>query len=165
MGDAFEQLVKAKAEGLARLAYLLTGNAQDAEDLVQTTFLRAYTHRRRIVEMDAPTAYLRTILLNAHLSDRRAAACRVQTQTLGDTEPAAPDRTEGLAADDAVWRLLATLPKQQRATLVLRVYLGMKAKEIADVLGVGEPTVRSNAARGLESLRRQLADQEEEAPR
>lgn len=165
MGDSFETLVRAKAEGLARLAYLLTGNAQDAEDLVQTTFLRAYPHRRRIVEMDAPTAYLRTILVNAHLSGQRAAAARVRTQPLDDAEPSTPDPTEGVSADDAVWRLLATLPRQQRAALVLRVYLGMKAKEIAEVLGVAEATVRSNAARGLDTLRDHLAEQHEETPR
>jgi RNA polymerase sigma factor (sigma-70 family) len=63
------------------------------------------------------------------------------------------DATERLAARDAAWRLLATLPRRQRAVLVLRFYEDLADQEIAAVLGCAPSTVRSQAARAMNTLR------------
>ena len=65
---------------------------------------------------------------------------------------------------DATWRLLATLPRQQRAVLVLRFYEDLPDREIAEALRCSEATVRSNASRALAALRTRLADNEEARP-
>lgn len=75
----------------------------------------------------------------------------------GDIGPTAaigePDNSDLLATRDAAWRLLATLPRRQRAVLVLRFYEDLADQEIAAVLGCAPSTVRSQAARGLAVLR------------
>lgn len=68
----YAELAAARRPALLRLAVMLTGNAEDAQDLVQATFVRAHKHSDRIVAMSAPAAYLRQILVNEHLSWRRS---------------------------------------------------------------------------------------------
>lgn len=160
-GD-FDALVVARSPALLRLALMLTGNLADAEDLLQTALLRAYGQRGRLVEMAAPAAYLRRIVVNEHLRAGRHAASRPRTTTLEGIDapaPAEPDPAE----HDAVWRLLAALPRQQRAVLALRYYEGLPDAEIADLLDIGESTVRSTAHRALFALRARLAETPEEA--
>lgn len=70
-----------------------------------------------------------------------------------------------MPGQDQGWRLLHALPRQQRAALALRYYEGVPDNEIADVLGVSSSTVRSNAARGLATLRATLSTPDEELSR
>ncbi|MFN8029625.1 MAG: sigma-70 family RNA polymerase sigma factor [Dermatophilaceae bacterium] len=152
--QSYDRLVTAAAPALLRLAYLLTGNTPDAEDLLQDTLLATQRHAVAIAEMAAPTAYLRRALLNTFLSGRRRATRRPRLVALDADPPAAPVVPDRLGA---VWQHLAALPPKQRATLVLRYYAGMPDHEIAATLGSSESTVRSNAARALATLRTHLA--------
>ena len=73
------------APGLLRLAVMLTGSLHEAEDLLQGTFMRAQRHGQRIAAMSAPGAYLRKIMLNEHVSERRrpdSAPCRSRRRPL-----------------------------------------------------------------------------------
>ncbi len=147
----FDALVDARATSLLRLALLLTGRRPDAEDLLQSALLRAYTQRARVLAADAPGAYLRRILVNEHLrAVARPRPIPVAEVDPGHVDPQLPEER------DAVWRLLATLPRQQRAVLVLRYYEGLADAEIGEVLGIRPGTVRSTAHRGLIALRTQL---------
>ena len=152
-------LVADVSPALLRLALMLTGHVQEAEDLFQATFARACRHGDRIATMQAPTAYLRRVMVNEHTSRRRVR--RVETQPLEETlEPVAP-QASGPCERDEAWRWLATLPRQQRAVLVLRFYEELPDEEIADLLGCGRATVRSHASHGLATLRRLLTGQED----
>lgn len=160
--EAYEKLVVAHAPALLRLAVMLTGQRQDAEDLLQSTLLKVQRHRGRLVEMGAPGAYLRRVMVNEHLSAGRTRMRRVATVSAeAAPEPASEDATGFLDQRDELWRRLATVPKQQRAVLVLRYYEDLPDAEIAQVLGISEGTVRSNAFRGLAALRAQLATSSE----
>ena len=164
--EAYEEIVTAHAPALLRLAVMLTGQRQDAEDLLQSTLLKAERHRGRLVDMGAPGAYLRRVMVNEHLSLGRTRLRRVATVSAERVpEPAAEDVTGVLDQRDEMWRRLATVPRQQRAVLVLRYYEDLPDAEIARVLGVSEGTVRSNAFRGLAALRAQLSSPESLPPR
>lgn len=147
-------VASALAPGLLRLAVMLTGSTPDAEDLLQATFARAQRHSRRIVAMTAPAAYLRRVMVNEHVSDRRRR--RLRTVPLEHDVPVpAPAEVE-----HDVWGWLATLPRQQRAALVLRFYEDLPDREIAEALGCSAATVRSHVSHGLASLRASLVTEE-----
>ena len=153
-GDAWATVAGALAPGLLRLAVMLTGSTPDAEDLLQATFARAQRHSRRIVAMAAPAAYLRRIMVNEHVSTRRRR--RLPTVPLDRDLPVALPPEPDLD----VWGWLATLPRQQRAALVLRFYEDLPDAEIAAVLGCSAATVRSHVSHGLAALRASLVPEE-----
>jgi len=159
---AYPDVVASLGPGLLRLGLMLTGDPQAAEDLVQETLVLADRHRDRIVAMESPAAYLRRILINRHLSDQRTRARRPRETAYDDLpgHAAAPDQSSGVDHRDEAWRLLATLPPRQRAVLVLRFYEDLADADIAAVLGCSQGTVRSNASRGLATLRTHLSPPE-----
>ena len=161
MQQAYADLVATRAPALLRLALMLTGNLPDAEDLLQSTLVRTQRHAARIERMAAPASYLRTALVHEHLSLARMRGRRPRTTPLDGHD--VPIEPPGLPEDRA-WRLLATLPRKQRAVLALRYYEDLSDAEIASVLRCGESTVRSNAARALATLRAALAETQEVHP-
>jgi RNA polymerase sigma-70 factor (sigma-E family) len=159
--ETYADLARTAVPALLRLAVMLTGSAPDAEDLVQATLLRGTRHGERIAAMQAPMAYLRRILVNEHTSRGRSLQRRIRTVPLSALphDPAVGPDVD-IEARDQTWRWLATLPARQRAVLVLRFYEDLPDPEIADILGCSEGTVRSNASRGLATLRAHLEEQE-----
>lgn len=144
-GFASEQSVP-----LTRFAYLLCGDHQRAEDLVQDAYLALYRRFGETLPIEAPIAYARKAVLNAHISAirKRAASERVLAEL-----PDSPTRPTDSAEQDAMWRALIVLPERQRAVLVLRYYLDVPDVEIARTLGCRAGTVRSLAARAFATLR------------
>jgi RNA polymerase sigma-70 factor (sigma-E family) len=160
---SYADLAVRHAPALLRLAVMLTGNAHDAEDLLQSTFARATRHGDRVAQMAAPAGYLRRVMLNEHTSRGRSILRRVRTAPLTSlrVEPTARSETAGVDQRDEVWAQLSTLPPKQRAVLVLRFYEDLDDATIADVLGCSNATVRSNASRALAALRARLTNLEE----
>jgi RNA polymerase sigma-70 factor (sigma-E family) len=147
----FEEFAAARLPALLRYATLLTGDREQARDIVQDVLTRALVKWDRIGAVDEPYAYVRRMVTNEHLSWRRRRRLRTVPLHEEPTERAA-DPPPG----DEMWQLLATLPRQQRAVLVLRFYEGLSDPDIADVLGCRPGTVRSNASRALAALRIEL---------
>ncbi len=160
----FEDLVAARGPALMRLAVMLTGNVPDAEDLLQDTVAKAHRHAERIAAMDAPAAYLRRVMVNEHANTGRAKRRRPILVPLGQHDRPSDPATE-TGPDEETWRALSGLPARQRAVLVLRYYEGLTDREIADLFGTAESTVRSNASRGLEQLRAHLTRRPQEEDR
>src|SRR5580765_2623483 len=97
--DGFEDFAAARAGALFRTAWLLTGDWQLAEDLVQDALAKVYLHWRRVARMDNPAAYARKVLVNGHASHRRLRRNR-------ETPAAQVPVAEGaVAADDPGLRL------------------------------------------------------------
>ena len=159
---SFDEAVRSNERRLLRLALMLSGGVHSAEDLVQTVLARAHRRWDRIGSLEHPDAYLRTMVVNEFLSWRRVLRNREQPLAELPERPTGDDFSLRQAQRDAAWRLLAKLPRQQRAVLVLRFYEDLPDDEIAAVLGCSASTVRSNAARGLASLRAAVPAQEEE---
>ena len=149
----FAAFVAEKQQPLLRLAMVLSGDARLAEDVVADVLGRAYEKWPRIAQLDQPYAYVRRMVVNEYLSWRRRIRRAAPYAQLEDLVDAVPDHAGPHAERDALIDELTALPKQQRATLVLRYYEGLTDAEIAHVLGCGESTVRSNASRALAALR------------
>lgn len=159
---SFDAWVEARVVGLVRFAYLVTGSQHAAEDAVQSALATACERWTRVSRTDDPDTYVRRMVVNAHVSAwRRSGQRELPVPEVRDSTRADP--AAGVARDDAVWRVCAALPPQQRAAVVLRFYEDLDYSEIARVLGVAEPTVRSHVHRGLAALRRALTDQEDDA--
>lgn len=146
--EGFTEFVVARQAALLRTAYLLTGHAQDAEDLVQTALVKVVPQWRRIA--DNPEPYVRRVLVNENVSRWRRRRWREHTtDELPEVLSHGPDAAELLSVRAA----LATLAPRQRAVLVLRYYEGLSEAEIAATLGVAPGTVKSQARDGLARMR------------
>ncbi len=148
----FEEYAGAAWPRLYRSAYLLTGNHADSEDVAQQTLIKAHRSWSRVSGSDSPDAYVRRILTNTFLSDRRPR--RRQLEVLTDTPPEPAHQTTG---DDehrmVLWPHVGQLPPRQRAVIVLRYYEDLSEAEIAEALGCSRGTVKSTAHRALKALR------------
>ena len=129
----FEAYVATRGPALLTFAYVLTGDAQLAEDLTQTALGQAYRHWRRVERADHPDAYVRKVLVNAHLSWRRRRSSTERPTE--DVDPGVVADPANAAADrDETRRLLDQLPPRARAILVLRYYADLDDASIADLL-------------------------------
>ncbi|MEU8136909.1 SigE family RNA polymerase sigma factor [Streptodolium elevatio] len=152
----FEEFAAARMSSLLRYAFMLCGDRELARDMTQEVLIRALVKWRRIERLDRPDAYVRTMLTNEFLSLRRRKAVATVALTYDALDgPAAPAvRPDDAYADRAdLWQRLGTLPRRQRAVIVLRYYEDLSDAEIADVLGCGASTVRAYATRALATLR------------
>lgn len=152
----FDEFVAVRGPALFRLAFLLCGDTHLAEDLVQSALAKAYRHWKRFGDGDSPESYVRTIIVREHASWwRRASSREVVTESPSDLTGAGQvdDLAISVVEADATWAMLATLPRKQRAVLVLRYYLDQSDVQIAGLLGCSPGTVRSSASRALATLR------------
>ena len=151
MLDSFEDYVNGRGRALLRFAYVLSHDADLAQDLVQDALVKTHA---RWDKVDHPDAYVRRAIVNDFCSwKRRRASKDVLTSDL----PEGLTQDEGPEERDAMWRLLAELPRQQRAALVLRFYEGLDDPAIGRALGCSEATVRSHASKALATLRASAA--------
>jgi RNA polymerase sigma-70 factor (sigma-E family) len=151
----FEEYAGSAWPSLYRYAYLLAGNHADAEDIAQQTLLKAYRSWARVERSDSPAAYLRRILTNTYLSQRRPKARRLELLT--DAPPEAGHVPIGGSEERmTLWPHVKSLPPRQRAVIVLRYYEDLSEQEIADVLGCSRGNVKSTAHHALKSLRAAL---------
>ena len=155
----FDSWVAARGPALLRLAYVLTGNRADAEDVVQDALSRALPRWSRISTVDDPDAYVRRMVVNAHVSWWRKFRRReVPVETVRDSAmPTGPASEE----KDRLWRACQALPSDQRIAIVLRFYEDLDYAEIAALTGVREGSVRSRVSRGVAALRHELGDRDE----
>jgi RNA polymerase sigma-70 factor (sigma-E family) len=150
----FEEFVGDHGQSLLRLAFVLTGDRQLAEDLVQTALADAYRHWRRVSGARSPEAYVRRMLVNAHLSWRRR---RWTTERPADFDEASAglvaDPSDAFAAREQFRALLAGLAPRARTVLVLRYYADLDDAAVAAAMGISQSSVRATASRALASLR------------
>ena len=146
----FETFVTESWPRLRQVAWLLTRDVDDAEDLLQTVLVRACASWSRI-SRDDPYAYVRRGLVNGHIDQwrRRRGVIRFESGT--------PDRPVHDAARvedrSELIDLLGRLTARERATVVLRHYLDLSTAEVAAELGVTAGTVKSTLSRALATLR------------
>jgi len=144
---AFDEFVRARTPALARTAYLLTGDAHLAEDLVQTALFKAARAWHRI-EGD-PEPYVRRILYNQNVSWWRRRKVRETALGAYDGASAAGDSDLRLSLESA----LARLTERQRTVLVLRFFEDLTEVQTAHALGIAAGTVKSTTREALARLR------------
>ena len=152
--EEFAAWAAAATPALLRTGDLLTGDRPAAEDLVQDVLERVYVRWSRVED---PGGYAHRALVNAATSRWRRRRRRPEVSWDAVAEPAAPRRQQALVEDRSdLVAVLAHLPVQQRAVLVLRYLQDRPEQEVADLLGISAGTVKSHTSRGLARLRRLL---------
>lgn len=159
----FDRFVLARSPALLRSAWLLTGNRATAEDLVQAALVRTWSRWGRLESVEGAEPYVKRVMVTLYATWwRRRWRAEVPTGALPEVVHAAPD----LDLRESVRTALATLPRRQRAVVVLRYVEDLSVAETAELLGCAPGTVKSQAAKALASLRRGgLLDDIEEVPR
>jgi RNA polymerase sigma-70 factor (sigma-E family) len=156
--EAFRGFVAARGHALLRTAYLLTGDQQLAEDLVQTALEKTVRHWPSLRRSDAAEAYVRRAMYRENISAwRRRRLVELPSATLPE-----PRRAGGLGEhveDRMILRAaLMRLGRRQRTVLVLRYFEDQTEQQVADALGIGVGTVKSTAHRALAHLREVCGD-------
>jgi RNA polymerase sigma-70 factor (sigma-E family) len=148
----FREFVVARGGALSRSAYLLTGDHQLAEDLLQTALARTAVHWLRVADSD-PEAYVRRAMVNLRTSWWRRRRYAVEVPTAHLPVVAVPDGSETVTRRLALAAALAQLPPRQRALVVLRFFNDMTEAQTAEALGCSIGTVKSQTHRALARLR------------
>jgi len=164
--EAFDRLVERYQREIYRLCYRYVNNHEDANDLAQDAFLKAWRAIGRFRGDSSFSTWLYRIAVNACLNHR--ALKRPLLQELPEVlpEPAPRADADVLSADESrrVRQAVGQLPERQRATLILKVYHELTHEEVAQILGSTVGTVKSNLFHALGNLRRLLAGGEEKRP-
>jgi len=152
---AFAEYFAARSGAMRATAYLLCGDWHRAEDLVQIAFTKLYLHWNRVNRHEALDPYTRQVLIRAFIDEGRWGWWRRERTQETPIEPlAAPGPTEDRLL---LLRALAEVPPRQRAVLVLRYWQDLSVEATAAALGCSAGTVKSQAARGLDTLRALVA--------
>ncbi|MEO3975807.1 SigE family RNA polymerase sigma factor [Streptomyces sp. CAU 1734] len=154
--DDLRAFVEGRRAALYRSAYLLCGDRDEADDLVQSTLVKVVLGGRRHGRLDNIEAYARKTLVNTFIASRRRFWRRERAcGDLPDLPEPAVDSDTGLLVNAA----LTTLTPKQRAVVVLRFWEDLSVAETARLLGLRENTVKSHTARGLAALRVQVREE------
>ena len=151
----FEHFLDSELAGLAKYARAVSGDRDQAHDLLAESLIKAQKAWPKISAADSQVAYVRRIITNTLISQRRSWVARhVFTTRSGDL----PDRplvgsTSSVETRDELDQLLRTLPPRQRAAVVLRYYLDLDDESIAAELQCSVSSARSYISRGLTALR------------
>jgi RNA polymerase sigma-70 factor (sigma-E family) len=153
--SAFAEYFAARSDAMRNTAYLLCGDWHRAEDLVQTAFTKLYRAWYRVARHEALDGYVRQVLFRAFLDERRLGWWHRVKVTDLPLDRAAHDRSP----DDRIAMLaaLSAVPARQRAVLILRYWEDLSVEETAGLLSCSTGTVKSQAARGLQTLRSHLS--------
>jgi len=172
--DSFNQLVSRWERTIYALAYRTLGREEDARDVVQEAFLRAYRGLRGFKGEAKFSSWLYRITLNLCRDwirrERRAPVVQppegIDAVDLADAQAAPTESVEDLVArremSRAVSRAMAELPEEQRTAIMLKEYHGLTFQEIADQLNCPLSTVKTRLYQGLSVLRRRLDRQQVE---
>ena len=146
----FDEFVASRGDALWRSAWLLTGDAHLAEDLVQTALGKSFPAFERVSRNGSFEAYVRRVLFTTYVAWWRR-RWNGERPTAEVPATAAPE--EGSEARQDLARALAGLPNGQRAVVVLRYVEDLTEAQTADLLGCSVGTVKSQNARALAALR------------
>ena len=151
-------LYQATAIGLIRLAYVILGDRQAAEDVVQDAFCNLFRRWDRLSHVEGAEYYVRVSVLNACRSVLRHRAIRGRRVLYELPAPSVEAAVLGSEEQGELIRAVDRLPRRQRETLILSYYLDLPDDEIATLMGVGMSSVRSARHRALETLARHLKE-------
>src|SRR5690625_1351578 len=150
---SYRAYVTARRRDLVRTAYLLTGDWHAAEDAVQEALAKTYVAWRRIHRRDSVDGYVRRTLTNVVI-DRSRKPWRRESAVEVVPEPSGTSSgDESLEDRDLLMTALASVPSRQRAVLVLRYWEDLSVVQVAEILECSIGTVKSQASRGLDTLR------------
>jgi RNA polymerase sigma-70 factor (ECF subfamily) len=160
--DAFDLIVERHRRSVYQLCYRFVSNHEDASDLTQDVFLRAYRGLRNFRGQSTLATWLYRIGVNVCLN--RVSAKTLQSEPIDErqhVDTAAESPSERMLRAERAIRVraaIAQLPRKQRATLILRMYHEMSHQEIAEALGSTVGAVKTNFFHALGNLKKLLRD-------
>ena len=165
--QVFAEIVQENKKKIFYLAYDLTGSAQDAEDLSQEVFLKAFCALKTFKGEASIGSWLYRITLNAFLDRKRKLSFQAEREQQPLEEdmkiacPAGPGNPENYAESQQIKKhieaALAQLSPRERAVFVMRHYQDMPGKEVGKLLNISEGTVKSLLFRAVKKLQKQLS--------
>lgn len=150
--ERLREFLIARLESLRRTAYLLCRDWHAADDLVSVTIDKLYRKWPVVAAAENPDAYVRGMLTNAWLDERRR-PWRREHPTVSLPHMVQPGPESFVPVREALFGLLDSLPPQRRAVVVLRFYCDLTVAQTAAALGIPVGTVKTQSARGLAALR------------
>lgn len=164
-GGSFEAFYRAEYAAVVRLAFVLTGRRDVAEELAQEGFLSAHREWTRVFTYENPAGWVRHVVTNRAISARRRHVTELRLLArLGRERRPHPELA---ASTDELWSAVRALPSRQAQVLALMFLEDRSVADVASILGCGEETVRTHLRRGRRELARRLdlvhpTDDEEE---
>ena len=161
----FREFVTTRWTALLRTAYLLTGDHDRAEDLVQSALVRVHRHWAKVLaaadgsEECRPEAYVRKTMVNLNIDWWRRLGSRERPSGIlpGGDQPSSADAYAEMELREDLWAELRALPSKMRAVLVLRYFEDLGEAETAAILDCSIGTVKSQCSRGLARLQKAMA--------
>jgi RNA polymerase sigma-70 factor, ECF subfamily len=159
--EAFDRLVERYQRDIYRLCYRYVNNHEDASDMAQEVFLKAYRAIGRFRGDSSFSTWLYRIAVNTCLNFRagRRPALQEVPDSLPDRQPGVSERLEGEESAARVREAVSRLPEKQRATVILKVYHDLTHEEVAGILGSTVGTVKANLFHALGKLRKLMAEE------
>ncbi len=160
---AFELIVERHRRSVYQLCYRFVGNHEDASDLAQDVFLRAYRGLGRFRGQSSIATWLYRIGVNVCLN--RVSVKKPRTESIQErqyVDTRSESASDRILRDERAVRVrtaVAALPRKQRAALVLRVYHEMSHREIADIVGTSVGAVKANVFHALRNLKKLLGEE------
>ncbi len=159
--DDFGAYVRASERRHKRLAFLLTGDLHEAEDLLQAAYAKVYPHWSKVRTYDVPDAYLRRVMLSLRTSWwRRSRNREWSVADLSENSNHIADPAGTVIESQALLLALRQLPERQRAAVVLRHWCDLSEADTAAAMRCSVGTVKSNTSKGLAHLRAALGQAE-----
>ena len=159
--SAFDVLVVRHQKAIQRVCYRFTGNSEDAADLTQEVFVKAYRSLGKFRGTSAFSTWLYRIAVNTCLSFKTAHKDRAEEldekHDRAAEGPSIEETLDARASALGVRAALATLPERQRLTVIMKVLEERTHAEVADLLGSNVGTVKANLFFAIRNLRRVLA--------
>jgi RNA polymerase sigma-70 factor (ECF subfamily) len=165
--EAFNRIVRRWERKVYNLAWHMLGNREDAQDIVQETFLSVYKSIRNLREAGSFSTWIYKITLN-HCRARRKSRSSIlllqdslSEQTENEPEllqeiASARDSSSSLEALDIINKAMADLSDDQRTAIVLKEYVGLNLEELASVMNCPLSTAKSRLYNGLRDVQRNL---------
>lgn len=156
---ALDDLVRQRGAALFGYAYVLTGDPDEADDLVQEALVRTFRSRRRVEHLDATHAYVKKAITTAFIDKGRRAAVRPRSATgdLGDarlaSHAAIPDHAARVDQEADLHAAILALPPRERACVVLRYLEDLPVAAIGAELGIATGTVKRYLSDAVATLR------------
>jgi RNA polymerase sigma-70 factor (sigma-E family) len=158
----YDEFVRATSGALFATAFLMTGDAGEAEDLLQETWVAMHRNWARVEAADSPIAYVRRSLTNRFVSTRRRRSLWPAVWGAHQNS-VVEDGTQVVLDRILLSKLLASLTARQRAAIVLRYFEDQTDRGIADALGCSAATARSLISRGVASMRSEYQESLEDS--
>jgi RNA polymerase sigma-70 factor (ECF subfamily) len=160
--EAFDRLVERYQRDIYRLCYRYVNNHEDANDMAQEVFLKAYKAIGRFRGDSSFSTWLYRIAVNTCLNFRAARKPETEElpEALPDARASAVATLEGEDQARVVRHAVSRLPEKQRATLILKIFHDLTHEEVAGILGSTVGTVKANLFHALGNLRKQMTKAE-----